>query len=192
MLRPSRPTDQAHAAAAAESPPANSSPLQDCPAGSRSACLPASHTLPGSAQQTECAADPSARIRSANPSTSRSQTSLVASGVTSRAASPVPPVVTIRSALLGMTAQRRGNQIQLIGQRLRRHNTHPGSLQRLADSRSGEVDLLPSRAAVADCQHNGANIGRKRLESRLPVYGFPPKFQKLRPNHFASRKEPQK
>ena len=42
--------------------------------------------------------DPSARMRSASPSTSRSHTICVASGVTSRAASPVPPVVTISPA----------------------------------------------------------------------------------------------
>src|SRR5579864_6909416 len=41
---------------------------------------------------------PSERIRSATPSTSRSQTSRVASGVTSRAAMPVPPVVTTKRA----------------------------------------------------------------------------------------------
>jgi len=38
---------------------------------------------------------PSARMRSAMPSSSFSQTAFVASGVTSRAAIPVPPVVTI-------------------------------------------------------------------------------------------------
>src|SRR5262252_7564707 len=41
---------------------------------------------------------PSARIRSAIPSTRRSQTARVASGVTSRNATPVPPVVTTRRA----------------------------------------------------------------------------------------------
>ncbi len=52
------------------------------------------HTARLSAASGVCR-NPSARIRSAIPSISRSQTSLVASGVTSRAANPVPPVVTI-------------------------------------------------------------------------------------------------
>ena len=41
---------------------------------------------------------PSARILSLRPSTVRSQTISVASGVTSRGAIPVPPVVTMRLA----------------------------------------------------------------------------------------------
>ena len=56
------------------------------------------HTARLSAANGVCS-KPSARIRSANPSTSRSHTSRVASGVTSRAVSPVPPVVTIKLAL---------------------------------------------------------------------------------------------
>ena len=42
---------------------------------------------------------PSKRMRSATPSSNRSQTPRVASGVTSRSAIPVPPVVTPRRTL---------------------------------------------------------------------------------------------
>jgi hypothetical protein len=71
--------------------------------------------------------------------------------------------------ILRMAPQRRSNHIQFVGQYLCRHNAYPGILQQLADSRPGEVDLLPPRAAVADRQHNGANIGRKTLGHALSL-----------------------
>jgi hypothetical protein len=79
-----------------------------------------------------------------------------------------------------MMAQRCGNQIQFIRKRLPRHNSHPGSLQRPANRRSGEVDLLPPRAAVANRQHNGANIGRKTL-SHAPSLRVSTKVSEVSP-----------
>ncbi len=71
-----------------------------------------------------------------------------------------------------VTAQRRGNQIQLIRQSLRRHCTDASHLQQLANRRSREVDLLPSRTAVADRQHNCANIGKSVLSHAFQSTGF--------------------
>ena len=51
------------------------------------------------------AARPAARIASASPGTSRSTTSRVASGVTSRGERPVPPVVRTRSAPLSASSR---------------------------------------------------------------------------------------
>ena len=76
---------------------------------------------------------------------------------------PRPPRCHNQIRTRCMASQRCGNQIQLIGQRLLRLDTHSGGLQQLAYSRSGEVDLLPPRATVADRQYNCTNIGRKAL-----------------------------
>jgi hypothetical protein len=76
-----------------------------------------------------------------------------------------------------MTPQRCGNQIQLIGQDFSRHHTDSCTLQQLADCRSREVDLLPPRAAVADRQHNGANIGKEILGHASQSTGFPHVFR---------------
>jgi hypothetical protein len=82
-----------------------------------------------------------------------------------------------------MAPQRRGNQIQLVGQCLLRRDTHSGGFQQLADSRSGEIDLLPPRATVADRQYNCTNIGRKAL-SHASSLRVSTKFQKIWPRCF--------
>jgi len=76
-----------------------------------------------------------------------------------------------------MTAQRCGDQIQFIGQNLRRHYMDSGSLQQLTDSWSRKVDLLPLRAAVAHRQHNGTNIGRKGWGHASQSTCFPRRFR---------------
>jgi hypothetical protein len=91
---------------------------------------------------------------------------------------------------LGVTLQRPGNQIKLIGQGLRCHHTHSGVLQRPANSRPGEVGLLPTPAAVADRQHNGPNIGKKALSHAPSLTGFTPRFQELRFNCFLTIRIP--
>jgi hypothetical protein len=76
-----------------------------------------------------------------------------------------------------MTPQRCGNQIQLIGQNLGRHHTDSSGLQQPANRRSGEIDLLPPRAAVAHRQYNGPNIGRKALSHASQSTGFAYSFR---------------
>jgi hypothetical protein len=87
---------------------------------------------------------------------------------------------------LRVTLERRGNQIKLIRQCLRCHHAHSGVFQRPADSRPGEVGLLPSPAAVADRQHNGPNIGKRTLSHALSLRGYPPVSEtsvQLLPHH---------
>jgi hypothetical protein len=93
---------------------------------------------------------------------------------------------------LCVPSQRHGYQIQLIGQCLCRHQARTSGLQELADSRSGQIDLLSSRAAVADRQHNGANIGRKPLGHAPSLRVSPFGFIKLRPQPLLHHKPPQK
>ena len=57
----------------------------------------------------------SARTASAIPGATRSSTSVVASGVTSRGPKPVPPVVRTTWARAGELAQRRGDRGALVG-----------------------------------------------------------------------------
>jgi hypothetical protein len=78
---------------------------------------------------------------------------------------------------LCITSQRRGNQIQFIGQYLRCNQTRFGSLQQLTDNRPGEVSLLPAPAAVADSQHNRPNIEKRTLSHVLSLRGLPPGFR---------------
>jgi hypothetical protein len=75
-----------------------------------------------------------------------------------------------------MTAQRRGYQIQLIGQNLGGGNTESSGLQYLADCRPRQVELLPPGAAVADRQHYGANVGRKARSHVSQSTGFASSF----------------
>ena len=79
-----------------------------------------------------------------------------------------------------MTPQRCGNQIHLIGQNLGSNHTESSGLQHLADCWSGQVDLLPPRAAVADRQHNGANIGREDRSHVSQSTGFAHSFINFR------------
>ena len=96
---PSSPQSTPARAAANPSPPPAIRPLPpDCPANSGSGSFPGRRTRRGSTPQSASCALPRDRIRSAIPSTSRSHTARVASGVTSRGAIPVPPVVTTRRA----------------------------------------------------------------------------------------------
>ena len=64
----------------------------------------------------------SMRIASARPGASRSMTARVASGVLSRGAKPVPPVVTMRLTSLRSANSRRrvGERIEIVGENLRR------------------------------------------------------------------------
>jgi hypothetical protein len=61
-----------------------------------------------------------------------------------------------------VTSQRLGDQIQLIGQRLR-GNAHSGGLQQLPHHWPRNVDLLSPGAAIADRQHNSGNIPKEIL-----------------------------
>jgi hypothetical protein len=90
-----------------------------------------------------------------------------------------------------MTAQRRNDQIQLIGQYLCCNPTHSSGLQQLADSRPGEVDLLSPPTAVADRQHNSANIGRKTL-SHAPSLRVSSMISETSPQSFLPRIKHQK
>ena len=59
-------------------------------------------------------ASESARSASAIPGATRSSTSAVASGVTSRGPSPVPPVVSTTAAVLGELGDRLGDRVALV------------------------------------------------------------------------------
>ncbi len=59
--------------------------------------------------------EPSKRMRSATPSSKRSQTARVASGVTSRSAIPVPPVVDYQTGLAGQANDRLLNGRLIVG-----------------------------------------------------------------------------
>jgi hypothetical protein len=76
-----------------------------------------------------------------------------------------------------MTPQRSGNQIQLIRQDLDRDLTDSSGLQQLVNRWSGEVNLLPPRAAVANRQHNGTRIGRKARSHDSQSTCFPLNFR---------------
>jgi hypothetical protein len=93
---------------------------------------------------------------------------------------------------LCMSSQRYCYQIQLVGQCLCRHQARTSGLQQLTDGRSGQIDLLSPRAAVADRQHNGANIGRKPLGHAPSLRVSPFGFIKLRPQPLLHHKPPQK
>ena len=160
--------------APAESPPANSSLPPGYPAGSRSASLQASRTPHGSAQQTDVCSSPSARIRSANPSISRSQTSLVASGVTSRAASPVPPVVTIkvRALLHDVATLRQSNPAHRAVSRPSPSPTPAASSNwRTAGPERSTCSPREQRSLIVSTT---ARISEENLWVTLPVYGFRP------------------
>ena len=73
-------------------------------------------------------ARPAARIASASPGASRSITARVASGVTSRTAKPVPPVVTIRATSRCVLAQSALDLRTLVGDDARRH-LEPGAVR---------------------------------------------------------------
>jgi len=82
---------------------------------------------------------PSALIRSASPSISRSQTIRVASGVTSRVANPVPPVVTIRSTTFALRHSAAAIWSSSSGNT---SLTNPSALQHLAHRRPRQIHAL--------------------------------------------------
>ena len=72
-----------------------------------------------------------------------------------------------------MTPQRRGNQIQFVGQRLAASPTARSRASSIrTHRRSGEIDLLSPEAAIADRQYDGANIGKESSESPVQCTGF--------------------
>ena len=126
------------------------------PAGSRPGRPRARPARPRESGASGVSARPRARRCSAMPGASRSRTSSVASGVTSRAARPVPPVVTTSVADGRRGADRRGDRGAIVG-----HDERPADLEaRLAEQPAGlgarDVLALAARAGVADRDHRGA------------------------------------
>ena len=108
------PADRAHAAAG-RTAPSEARPRRT-PRQIDNQVAPPFRRPPGSRRQRRLPR-PSARIRSARPSTNRSHTRFVASGVTSRSASPY--LLSLRSARPPQhTAVAPRRSIDLIGQRL--------------------------------------------------------------------------
>ena len=104
---------------------------------------------------------PSARIASAMPGARRSATSSVASGVTSRAARPVPPVVRMRSMpppshhARSVAAMR----VALVGDDLVAGDFPTDSHEQLADGGAARVVAFAAAARVADGEDAGADHG---------------------------------
>jgi hypothetical protein len=134
---------------------------------------------------------PSARIRSANPSIRRSQTSLVASGVTSRAASPVPPVVTIRSA--PCACRRNATVIKSNSSGSVSAVTKPApaasSNWRTAGPDKSTCSPREQRSLIVSTT---ARISDENLWATLPVYGFRPWVSETSIQSFLRRVERQK
>jgi len=71
------------------------------------------------------------------------------------------PSATRRHNKIGfgsVSPQGRGDQVQLIRERLRRRNAQPGSLQELTDDGAGLVHPLATEAAIADRQNDGTSL----------------------------------
>ena len=102
---------------------------------------------------------PSCRSSSARPGTSRVQTASVASGVMSRGASPVPPVVSTRAARLAASRRAGIRRSSSSGSTSVSSSCAPASVRRRAHGRSGEVRLRTGKAAVADGQDDSGAAG---------------------------------
>ena len=106
--------------------------------------------------------NPSLRITSGIPGISRSQMASVASGVTSRFATPVPPVVTTSVARSDV---RRNAARSAAHHRARSlaHDLEPGFSQDLRHCRAREVLALAAMRTVADGDHCSRLLHGKRL-----------------------------
>ena len=112
--------------------------------------------------------EPSKRMRSATPSSRRSQTARVASGVTSRSAIPVPPVVTTRRALpaswriaIWMLAW----SSETISDA---HYRKIPLLQNLRNRRPGQVGALAARCRITDGE-DGRGENLRSRGGHLPL-----------------------
>ena len=143
----------AHAAANRQRLPGIPPRPPGCPADSESGSSRELHTPPGSAPRKRVLRIPAERICSAIPSTSRSHTARVASGVTSRGAIPVPPVVTTRRAEPAKLNQFFLDRIALVGHQRPPDDPKPAPLQRLSHGRPREINFLAARTRVADRHH---------------------------------------
>ena len=94
----------------------------------------------------------SARSACAIPGASRSSTVRVASGVTSRGAIPVPPVVSTSAARAGELLDRRGDLARLVGDDAPRDVVPVGSEQ-LRERVAARVLGLAARHAVGHGEH---------------------------------------
>lgn len=68
-----------------------------------------------------------------------------------------------------VTLQSRGDQIELIGERLHYSNAQPCRLEKLADRGARLVHLLATKAAIANCQNDGASLNGSTCSHSLSV-----------------------
>ena len=98
---------------------------------------------------------PSWRMSSARPGTRRVETASVASGVMSRGARPVPPVVRTRAARLAAARRAGVSRSSSSGSVRVLDDLGAGVGEEAGDGGAGEVGLGAGKAAVADGDDDG-------------------------------------
>ena len=116
-----------------------------------------------------------ARMCSSRPGVARSTTRAVASGVTSRGAKPVPPVVSTRSAAAEQPAQRLLDRVGSSGTVRRAARSNPAAAQPLREEIAAQVLAGAGSDAVGDRQDGGPHAASRR---QSPL--FPPDFSTSR------------